>query len=180
MPGATELRSDRLVLRRWRRDDRKPFAAMNTDPQVMEYYPSTLTTAESDAMIDQIEETFKTEGLGLWAVEVLDTATFIGYVGLWPARFPAAFTPAIEVGWRLATPYWGCGYATEAAQVAVGDGFARLGIDEIVSFTAQVNFRSRRVMEKLDMTRDPSDDFDHPNVPEGHPLKPHVLYRLRG
>jgi RimJ/RimL family protein N-acetyltransferase len=152
---------------------------MNADPAVMEYYPSTLSAARSDAMIDQIEDAFAVEGLGLWAVEVAEGAPFIGYVGLWPARFEAPFTPAIEVGWRLARAHWGRGYATEAARAAVSDGFARLGLREIISFTSVSNQRSRRVMEKLGMTRDPQDDFDHPNVDVGNPLRPHVLYRLR-
>ena len=173
-----ELRSERLLLRRWRPTDRALFAAMNADPVVMEFYPSPLTPAESDAMVDGIEATFAAEGLGLWAVEVPGLAPFIGYVGLWAARFEAAFTPAIEVGWRLAADQWGRGYATEGAQIAVTDGFQRLGLAEIVSFTAVINQRSRRVMEKLEMTRDPQEDFDHPNVPEGHRLRPHVLYRL--
>lgn len=174
----SELRTGRLLLRRWREGDRVPFAAMNADPEVMEYYPSTLSTSESNAMVDRIEQTFAVEELGLWAVELLGGAPFIGYAGLWPARFQAPFTPATEVGWRLAAPYWGHGYATEAARAAVGDGFARLHLGEIVSFTAEINMRSRRVMEKLGMTRDPDADFDHPNVVDGHRLRPHVLYRL--
>lgn len=180
MQASAELRSDRLLLRRWRKADRVPFAAMNADPQVMEYYPSTLSASESDAMIDRIEETFAAEELGLWAVELPGVAPFAGCVGLWPARFPAPFTPVIEVGWRLAAPFWGHGYAPEAARVAVRDGFTRLHLDEIVSFTPTNNLRSRRVMEKLGMTRDSDDDFEHPNVPGGHHLKPHVLYRLNG
>jgi RimJ/RimL family protein N-acetyltransferase len=176
IPG--ELRSGRLMLRRWRQTDRAPFAVMNADPVVMEYYPSTLTVAESDAMVDRIEATFMAEGLGLWAVEVPGIAAFIGYVGLWPTRFEAAFTPAIEVGWRLASGYWDSGYATEGARMVVADGFQRLGFAEIVSFTAAINSRSRRVMEKLGMTHDPQDDFDHPNVEEGDRLRRHVLYRL--
>jgi RimJ/RimL family protein N-acetyltransferase len=175
----TELRAGRLVLRRWQASDRAPFAALNADPLVMEYFPSTLTAAESDAMVDQIEQTFAADHVGLWAVEVPGVVSFAGYVGLWPARFPAPFTPAIEVGWRLARSYWGCGYATEAARVAVDDGFERLGLSEIVSFTAVPNERSRRVMEKLGMTHDPREDFDHPNVQVGHSLRRHVLYRLR-
>jgi RimJ/RimL family protein N-acetyltransferase len=151
---------------------------MNADPVVMEFYPSTLTPAESDAMVDRVEATFATEALGLWAVEVPGITSFIGYVGLWPARFAAPFTPAIEVGWRLETASWGFGYATEAAGLAVQYGFQRLGLAEIVSFTAVINHRSRRVMEKLNMTRDPSEDFDHPVIPEGHRLRRHVLYRL--
>jgi ribosomal-protein-alanine N-acetyltransferase len=177
--GPTELPADRLILRRWRPADRAPFAALNADPVVMEYYPSTLTAAESDAAVDRIEETFAGEGMGLWAVEVPGIAPFIGYTGLWTARFPAPFTPAVEVGWRLDRAYWGRGYATEAAGMAIADGFTRLQLKEIVSFTAVVNLRSRRVMEKLGMTRDPAEDFDHPNVEVGHRLRPHVLYRLR-
>jgi ribosomal-protein-alanine N-acetyltransferase len=144
----------------------------------MEFYPAPLTPAQSDEMADRIEATFVREGLGLWAVEVPGGASFIGYVGLSPARFEAAFTPAIEVGWRLAASHWGMGYATEAARVAVYDGFSRLGLAEIVSFTAAINQRSRRVMQKLGMSHDPREDFDHPGVEEGHPLRPHVLYRL--
>jgi ribosomal-protein-alanine N-acetyltransferase len=174
-----ELHTDRLILRRWYDSDRAPFAAMNADPAVMEYYPAPLTAAASDAMIDRIDATFATEGLGLWAVEVPGVAPFIGYTGLWPARFAAPFTPAIEIGWRLARPYWGHGYATEAARLAISDGFTRVQLDEIVSFTSVINHRSRRVMERLGMTRDPGEDFDHPNVEDGHRLQPHVLYRLQ-
>ena len=115
---------------------------------------------------------------GLWAVEIIDTNTFIGYVGLCPATFDAHFTPAVEVGWRLARFSWGFGYATEAARAAVADAFVRMGFDEIVSFTAVINRRSQRVMEKLGMTHDPGDDFGHPALAGGHPLRPHVLYRL--
>jgi RimJ/RimL family protein N-acetyltransferase len=174
----TELRTERLLLRRWRPSDRVPFRAINADPVVMEYYPSTLTTGESDQFAERIEETFDHVQLGLWAVELPDTAPFIGYVGLWPATFPAAFTPAVEVGWRLARSHWGHGYATEAARMAIADGFDRLGLSEIVSFTAAINQRSTRVMEKLGMSRDVDGDFDHPAVPKGHPLRAHVLYRL--
>jgi ribosomal-protein-alanine N-acetyltransferase len=144
----------------------------------MEFYPSTLTIAESDAMVDRIEHRFA-DGFGLWAVEVPGEAPFIGYVGLAPATFEAHFTPAVEVGWRLAHEHWGRGYAPEAARAAVADGFSRLGLEEIVSFTSAVNLRSRRVMEKLGMARDASDDFDHPAVAAGHRLRPHVLYRRR-
>ena len=106
------------------------------------------------------------------------TGTFAGYVGLWPATFDAPFTPAVEVGWRLARAHWGHGYATEAARASVADGFDRLQLDEILSFTATINHRSRRVMERLGMTHDPRDDFDHPALPPGHRLERHVLYRL--
>lgn len=145
----------------------------------MELFPSTLTRAESDQMVDRIETTFETHGFGLWAVEVRSTVAFIGFTGLWPATFAAPFTPAVEVGWRLAAESWGHGYATEAARAAVADGFERLEMAEIVSFTSAQNLRSQRVMEKLGLRRDPADDFDHPNVPEGHPIRPHVLYRIQ-
>ena len=179
MEAPSQLRTDRLLLRCWRDSDRGPFALMNADPEVMEFYPATLTESESDDMVDRIEKTFDSEGLGLWAVEIPGSTSFAGYVGLWPARFPAPFTPAIEVGWRLARASWGSGYATEAARAAVTDGFGRLGLGEIVSFTAAINLRSRRVMEKLGMTHDSRDDFYHPNIDEGDRLRRHVLYRLR-
>lgn len=173
-----ELVTDRLRLRRWRRPDRVPFARLNADPVVMEFFPSTLTRAESDAMVDRIEAAFDRDGLGLWAVEVVATGEFIGFVGLWRPRFEAHFTPTVEVGWRLAAAHWGRGYATEAARAAVDDGFTRLGLAEIVSFTAVVNERSQGVMRALGMTHDPAGDFDHPLLPEGHWLRRHVLYRL--
>lgn len=172
------LATERLRLRRWRAADRAPFAAINADPVAMEFFPATLTREQSDAMVEGIEATFEKRGLGLWAVEEAASSSFIGYVGLWPAVFEAPFTPAIEVGWRLSRSCWGRGYAPEAARAAIEDGFARLGLEEIVSFTAVVNERSRRVMEKLGMQRRPEEDFDHPALPEGHPLRPHVLYRL--
>jgi len=180
----SELVTERLRLRRWGRADRKPFAELNADPKVMEYYPEPLGRAASDAMVDTIEACFEERGFGLWAVEVTEAGDstsdppFAGYVGLWPATFEAPFTPAVEVGWRLAHRYWGRGYATEAGRAVLADGFGRLELDEIVSFTAAVNARSRRAMMKLGMTSSAADDFDHPSLPEGHRLRPHVLYRL--
>ena len=174
----TEPRTERLLLRRWRDADREPFAAMNADPVVMEYHPSTSDRRDSDAMVDRIEAHFEAKGFGYWAVEVPDVAPFIGFVGLSTPSFEAHFTPAVEVGWRLAREHWGQGYASEAAQAAVEVGFDELGLDEIVAFTVPANFRSRRVMERLGMTHDPADDFDHPRQPEGSPLRRHVLYRL--
>jgi RimJ/RimL family protein N-acetyltransferase len=173
-----ELRTERLRLRRWRRSDRESFAVLNADPNVMEFYPAPLTRAQSDAMVERIEAGFDRLHYGLWAVDVTATGTFAGYVGLAPATFEAHFTPAVEVGWRLDRPHWGHGYATEAARAAVADGFERLGLAEIVSFTAVVNHRSERVMQKIGMTRNPGEDFDHPSLPRGHPLQRHVLYRL--
>lgn len=176
--AATELRTERLRLRRWHDSDLAPFAELNADPVVMEHYPAVLTPTESDAMVARIAETFDEHGYGLFAVEVVATGAFAGYVGLWPATFEAPFTPAVEVGWRLARAYWGQGYATEAARAATRDGFDRLNLAEIVSFTATTNTRSQRVMEKLGMTHDIADDFEHPALPHGHRLRRHVLFRL--
>ncbi len=178
VPAPPRLRAERLGVRRWHDADREPFAAVPADPEVMRHYPAPLTRAESDAFVDRIEACFAERGYGLWAVDA-DALGLVGYVGLWPADFVAPFTPAVEVGWRLATRAWGHGFAPEAARAAVPDGFARLGLHEIVSFTAEGNLASRRVMEKIGMARDPADDFLHPNLPEGHPLRPHVLHRLR-
>jgi len=173
-----ELSTERLSLRAWRDEDREPFAALNADPVVMEHYPSTLTRDESDAMVDRIEARFARDGWGLWAVEVVDTGEFTGYVGLSAPAFDAHFTPAVEVGWRLAYAYWGRGYAPEAGWASLDYAFDVIGLDEVVSFTTVANLRSQRVMQKLGMTRDPADDFDHPALPEDHPMRRHVLYRI--
>lgn len=173
-----ELRTERLLLRGWRPSDRAPFAALNGDPVAMEHFPRAMTREASDAFADHIAARLDQRGWGLWAVEVPGEADFIGFVGLNEATFPAAFTPAVEVGWRLGREHWGRGYATEAARASVADGFERLGLAEIVSFTTPANRRSRSVMEKLGMRRDPADDFDHPSIEVGHPMRRHVLYRL--
>ena len=150
---------------------------MNADPTVMEFFPKPLDRAESDGMAARIEAHFERRGFGLWAVEVPGVADFIGFVGLSTPTFEAHFTPCVEVGWRLARDHWGRGYATEAARAALDFGFRQLGLPEIVSFTVPANRRSRGVMERIGMTRSPADDFDHPVLPEGHPLRKHVLYR---
>ncbi len=174
------LETERLRLRRWKPDDRASFAAMNADAEVMEFFHAPLTSAESDAFVDRIEQHFEDSGFGLWAVETQEPSAgrFAGFVGLWTATFDAPFTPAVEVGWRLDSWAWGRGYATEAAERVLADGFERLDLPEIVSFTAAINLGSRRVMEKLGMTTDAGEDFDHPRVPAGSPLVHHVLYRL--
>ena len=170
--------TERLRMRRWRRDDLEPFAALNADPAVMEFFVAPLTRAESDAFVERIEAQFDDLGFGLWAVETKHGGAFIGFVGLARQTFPAHFTPAVEVGWRLARQTWGHGYASEAARAALDVGFDDFGLDGIVSTTSVPNVRSQRVMQRLAMTRDPADDFDHPNVPEGHPIRRHVLYRI--
>jgi RimJ/RimL family protein N-acetyltransferase len=174
----TELRTERLLLRQWRDSDLEPFAELNADPEVMRYFPAPLRRERSDALADRERTAIAEKGWGMWAVEVVGGAPFTGFIGLAELRFDAHFTPAVEVGWRLAREHWGHGYATEAAQAAVEFGFEELGLDEIVALTTPANRRSRRVMEKLGMTHDPADDFEHPLVPAGHPIRPHVLYRL--
>lgn len=174
-----EIRTERLLLRRWRQSDWVPFAALNADPTVMEYFPSTLSVEQSDALVLRIQQQFAERGFGLWAVEVRDTGVFAGFIGLGVPWFEAAFTPCVEVGWRLAQQHWGKGYATEGARAALEFAFRFLDLDEVVSFTAVVNKRSWRVMERIGMTRSADEDFDHPNVPDGHELQRHVLYRIR-
>lgn len=174
-----ELRTERLLLRWWRAEDREPFALLNADPRVAEFLPGTLTRAESDARAERIEAHFAEHGFGLWAVEVPGTAPFAGFVGLSVTTFAAAFTPCVEIAWRLDAHHWGCGYATEGARAALAFGFEHLGLAEMVSFTVPANVRSRRVMERIGMRHDPEGDFDHPLLAEGHPLRRHVLYRLR-
>lgn len=152
---------------------------MCADPQVMEFFPALQSREESDASVDRIEAHFEKHEFGLWAVEIVGVAPFAGLIGLCHPRFEAHFTPCVEVGWRLAPEYWGRGYATEGARAAIAFGFDRLKLAEIVAMTVPANVRSRRVMEKLGMTRRPEDDFDHPMIAEGHRFKRHVLYRLR-
>lgn len=171
------LKTDRLILRPWREEDLAPFAALNSDPRVMEYFPSTLTKEESDRLAKRVMTNLEKKGWGWWAAEVPGISDFIGFIGL-NELDSVHFAPAVEVGWRLAYDYWGKGYATEGAKACLEYGFMNLGLNEIVSFTALPNTRSIAVMKKLGLTRNPDDDFDHPKIPEGHPLRRHVLYRI--
>jgi RimJ/RimL family protein N-acetyltransferase len=173
-----ELLTERLLLRQWRDEDLEPFAELNADPETMRYFPAPPSRAESDALAERARRQIADEGWGLWAVEVVDGASFVGFVGLARPSFEARFTPAVEVGWRLAREHWGRGYATEAGRAALAYGFDELGLEEIVSFTSRLNEPSWRVMERLGMRRDRDDDFEHPRLPVGHPLRPHLLYRL--
>jgi ribosomal-protein-alanine N-acetyltransferase len=151
---------------------------MNSDARVMEFMPARLSAAESDLMVDRIENHFREHGFGLYALELRQERTFIGFAGLSIPAFQAHFTPCVEIGWRLSAEYWGRGLATEAAAAVVRYAFESLALDALVSFTVPANIRSRRVMEKIGMTHNPAEDFDHPNLPEGHPFRRHVLYRL--
>jgi RimJ/RimL family protein N-acetyltransferase len=173
----TELTTERLLLRPWRPADRAPFAALNADPEVMEHFPSLLTREQSDASIDRYQQRLETYGYTLWALEVRGTGEFIGMTGIQNVPFDAPFTPAVEIGWRLVRSAWGHGYASEAARASLDHGFEVVGLKEIVAMTTTTNLRSQAVMERLGMTRDPADDFDRLDVPEG-PLRRHVLYRI--
>lgn len=178
MARTSELLTERLVLRRWRDDDRLTFATMNADPEVMRHFPEVLTRRQSDMLVDRIEAGFDRHGFGPWAVEVVETGRFIGFTGLAVPGFDAHFTPAVEIGWRLARASWGHGYASEAARRVLAFAFDEAGLDEVVSFTARTNLRSQAVMRRIGMTYDPADDFDHPLVAEGHRIRPHVLWRI--
>ncbi len=178
MPVEPVLRTGPLVLRPWRDGDLAAFAALNADPRVMEFLPAVLDRAASDAMAERIRDHFIQHGYGLWAVEVPGDVDFAGFVGLNVPPFEAHFTPCVEIGWRLAADCWGRGYATTGARAVLDFAFENLGLAEVVSFTVPDNVRSRRVMERLGMTHNPADDFEHPKLPEGHALRRHVLYRI--
>lgn len=175
---STSLATDRILLRRWRMSDRAPFALVNADPAVVEFLPASLARAESDAMIGRIEAHFDKHGFGLFAAELRETSECIGYIGLAIPDFQAAFTPCVEIGWRLSSAHWDRGLATEGARAVVRYAFQTLGLPALVSFTVPANLRSRRVMEKLSMTHDPCEDFSHPRLPADHRLSRHMLCRL--
>lgn len=172
------LKTERLILRPWREADLEAFAALNADPRVMEYFPSVKTLQESTQEYNYIKDSIEKLGWGLWAATLIGDDRFIGFIGLNNVGFKSHFTPAVEIGWRLAYDYWNKGYATEGARAVLKYGFEILNLEEIVSFTAVQNQRSRGVMEKIGMTQDVKDDFDHPKLSEGHRLRRHVLYRL--
>lgn len=171
------IETDRLILRHWHSSDTEPFVSLNADPRVMELFPATLNRAESEAMIETIEEKLGQNGFWFWATELKEAKTFIGFIGLNVPGYALPFSPCTEIGWRLAFDYWGRGYAQEGARAVLTYGFEKLGLKEIVSFTTVNNLRSRRVMERIGMAYDAQSDFDHPNLPENHPLRRHVLYR---
>ncbi len=167
----------RLILRRWTPEDVEPFALLNADPRVMEFFPATLSRAESETMIKTVEDRIDQHGFGFWAAELRSTRELIGFIGLNVPGYPLPFSPCVEVGWRLAHKHWGNGYAQEGARAAIQLGFDKFGLREIVSFTTLNNIRSRKVMERIGMVQDSSGEFDHPKLEEAHPLRRHVLYR---
>ncbi|MBS0421476.1 MAG: GNAT family N-acetyltransferase [Proteobacteria bacterium] len=173
------LTTQRLLLRQWRDSDRDAFARLNEDPLVMEYFPRCLPRDESEAWVSRTQVAMAERGWGLWAVEVRGVVPFIGFVGLSVPMFTAHFTPCVEIGWRIAKEFWGHGYATEAAIASLHFGFEKLRLQQIVSFTASLNERSIGVMQRIGMTHNCADDFDHPSLPAGHRLQRHVLYRMQ-
>jgi RimJ/RimL family protein N-acetyltransferase len=173
------ITTPRLLLRPWRDSDHAPFSAMSADPEVMEFFPERLSREESDQVIARIQAHQEKHGFCFFAAEVVRKAAFIGFVGIQYVPFEAGFTPAVEIGWRLARPYWNRGLATEAAQAVLNYSFETLRLEQIVSYAVSGNMRSRRVMEKINMRHDHAGDFDHPLLPDGHSLRRHVLYRLR-
>ena len=177
--GAPELRTERLRLRGWADGDLDPYAALNADPEVAQFLAMPLDRAGSAAMIERIRAHWRSNGFGLFAVERLEDGALLGFAGVTTLAW--APDPVPEIGWRLARHAWGKGYATEAARETMRFAFADLQMAELVSYTHVDNVRSRRVMEKLGMARrDPSAPYDflHPRLPDGHPLRPSVTYRL--
>ena len=177
-PAGGNLTTQRLVLGTWSDEDAAGLLDLSTDPQVMRYFPALATRDQIQGLVEKHRENLAAGRPGLYAVRVAETGRFIGFVGLSVPWFAASFMPCVEVGWRLRRDAWGHGYATEAARAVLAHGFQTLGLDEIVSFTTVANEPSIAVMRRLGMHRDPTQDFDHPAVPEGHPVRRHVLYRL--
>lgn len=176
---STFIETDRLILRTWREENLLPFSRLNADSRVMEYFPSTLTFDQTKSFLEMLKTRQEEDGFSFLAAELKSTGEFIGMIGLNRPRYQTPFTPCVEIGWRIAFEHWNNGYATEGATACLAYGFENLNLDEIVSFTASTNLKSQRIMEKIGMQRNPTGDFNHPNVPEGHPLSLHVLYFVK-
>lgn len=176
--SAPVIETERLILRPWRDEDVAHWAAMNADPRVMEFFPNTYTEEHANEMAAYLRARLEQDGYGWWIAQIKDGSRFGGNLALQKVPFEAHFTPAMEIGWRLPVHAWGHGYATEGARALLDFAFSQLQCDEVVAMTARLNVRSQRVMERLQMTRDPADDFQHPRLEEGHRLRPHVLYRI--
>lgn len=172
-----ELQTDRLLMRQWHKEDWLEFSKLNADPVVMEYYPCILNNEESNAMTKKITSLLSQRGWGFWAVELVSDKSFIGFVGLHEPTYQLPVTPCVEIGWRLAAKYWGQGYATEAANASLKLAFEKLALPEVYSFTSVANGKSRAVMERLKMVNT-RNNFEHPILPENHPLREHVLYKI--
>lgn len=172
------LTTERLLLRPWRHDDLVSFAALNADAEVMRHFPACMSREDSDLLAARILKHFDEHGFGQWIVERREDGAFIGVLGLQRVSFEAPFTPAVEIGWRFNTAYWRQGYALEAARAALAFAFEQLRLEEVVAFTVPANLPSQGLMQRLGMQRDEAGDFEHPRLPQGHPLRLHVLYRI--
>ncbi|MEW8625043.1 MAG: GNAT family N-acetyltransferase [Candidatus Thiodiazotropha sp.] len=177
MLSPIEISTERLFLRQWRSTDLEPFAYLNADPEVMTYFPATLSRKQSDELAQRCQRLIQQRGWGFWAVEHKSSGKFIGFLGLHVPSADLPFSPCVEIGWRLAQSHWGNGYATEGGRAALQVAFGQLSLEEVVSFTTVGNRRSRRVMEKLGMG-DSAETFEHPAIPPGHHLRTHCLYRI--
>ncbi len=173
------IETERLILRTWVESDAEAYFHINQDPKVYEFLLGPLSMQQVQDFIQKCNQEFKAQRFCLFAVETKDTHTMIGFIGLSEPNFESSFTPCVEVGWRLGSEHWGKGYATEGAKAVLAYGFHQIGLNEIVSFTATVNMRSRRVMEKIGMKREPKEDFLHPKLAADHPISQHVLYRIQ-
>ena len=172
------IESNQLYFRQWKEEDKELFYELNSDPKVMKYFPQILSKNESDAFAEKIKYQIDRNGYGLFAVEKKHTAEFIGFIGLTDTSFKAPFTPCTEISWRLHRNFWKKGYATEGAKAILDFAFKKLGQEEIVSFTSKLNSPSIAVMKRIGIVKDPKGCFDHPEIPKGHPLRPHILYRV--
>ena len=173
------IETSRLILQQWEERDREPWIAMNADPRVMEFFPGVYSRERSEEVLQAMQRGLEARGYGWWAVEIRQTGEFAGMIAVDDVRYDVPFTPKREVGWRFAFAHWGNGYATEGAAAALEFARERLEWDSVVAFTAARNVRSQRVMQRLAMTHDAREDFDHPSIEAGHPLQRHVLYRKK-
>ena len=179
MNNPFRLEGNRVVLRDWRDSDLAEFARLNADAEARRYFPTVLTREASDLEAGRARQRAIDDGFTFWPVEIPGVTEFAGFTGLLRTSFEAHFTPCVEIGWRFLPAFWGKGYASEAARLALAYGFESLNLDEIVALTTVSNQPSRKVMERIGMTRTEEDDFDHPRIEAGHPLRRHVLYRLK-
>ena len=177
MESRIYIETERLYVRQWEEEDLHPFYKLNSSPKVMRFYPNLLSRKESDNFVCKASSQIDENGYSFWAIELKESSKLIGTMGIADVHFKEHFTPAVEIAWRLASQYWGFGYATEAAKAVFDYGYKELNLKEIVSFTVPENKRSIRVMEKIGLSRDPQRDFYHPKLPREHRLSRHVLYR---
>lgn len=172
------ISTSRLLLRLWKEGDIDAYYQINQNPDVLEFLPGALTRTEVKNFMARQNQQFVERGFALWAAELKETSDLIGFIGLNYFDYPVHFSPAVEIGWRLSSSFWGKGYATEGARKVIEFGFHQCHLQEIVAFTVPKNIRSQRVMEKIGMVQDMNGDFFHPKLPRKHRLAKHVLYRI--